>query len=103
MTARRVQFRIQTQKKVKRFWAAICAFTPMILLWVSQTVDSTKILYQIQTLEEEIKSERNRSVELKLLYDRMTSLEFVEWTAKNKLGFVVPKADELVILTVSGP
>ena len=100
MTARRLQFRIQTRDKVKRFWAGIFAFTPIILLWVNQTVSSTKILYQIQKLEEEVKREHNRSIELKILRDRMTSLEFVEWTAKNKLGFVVPKAEEIVMISV---
>ena len=102
MSSRQLQFRIQTQKKVKRFWVGILAFTPIILFWVNQTVNSTKILYQIQKTEEELKREEHRSVELKLLKDRMVSLESVEWIARNKLGFVVPKREDIIVLTVSG-
>ena len=100
MTSRQLKFRIQTQKKVKRFWAGIVVFVPVVLLWVNQTVSSTKILYQIQKLEEEINHEHGRAVELGMAKDRMTSLESVEWTAKNNLGFVAAHQDDIVVITV---
>ncbi len=101
MMSRKLKFRHETQKSVKRFWTGILVLVPVILLWVNQTVNSTKILYQIQKIDEEMKHEQDRKIALEMLKDRMTSLEFVEWTAKNKLGFVEPKREDIVVLAVS--
>ena len=98
MTSRELKFRLQAQKKHKRFWTGILILTPLVLFWVNQTVSSTKILYQIQQLSDEIESEENRKVSLKMLRDRLTSLEFVEWTARNKLGFSDPKRENIVLM-----
>ena len=101
MTSRQLKFRRQTQKKVRRFWTGILVLTPAVLLWVNQTVSSTKILYQIQKLDDELKREQDRRITLEMLRDRMTSLEFVEWTARNKLGFVDPRSQDIVVIPVS--
>ncbi len=98
MTSRKLKFRQENRKTVRRFWTGIMVFIPLILLWVNQTVNSTKILYQIQKVEEELKHEHDKKIALEMLKDRMTSLEFVEWTARNKLGFVEPKAADIVVL-----
>ena len=101
MTSRKLRFRVESQKSVRRFWTIILIFIPIILLWVNQTVNSTKILYQIQKIEELSKHEQDRQIALKMLKDKLTSLDFVEWTAKHKLGFIEPKREDVVVLTVS--
>lgn len=98
MTSRELKFRLQAQKKLKRFWTGILVLIPLVLFWVNQTVSSTKILYQIQKLSDEIAREEDRKVSLEMLRDRLTSLEFVEWTARNKLGFADPKRENIIIL-----
>ena len=98
MTSRELKFRLQAQKKLKRFWTGILVLIPLVLFWVNQTVSSTKTLYQIQKISDEIEREENHKVALEMLRDRMTSLEFVEWTARNKLGLEDPKRENTVLL-----
>jgi cell division protein FtsB len=93
-----IKRRLEARKNLKRFWMGILILIPLVLFWVNQTVSSTKILYQIQKLSDEIKQEENRKVALEMLCDRLTSLEFVEETARNKLGFVDPKRENIILL-----
>ena len=76
-------------------------FIPIALAWVNQTVSSTKILYKIQKIEEELKHEQDRKISLEMLKDKMTSLEFVEWTARNKLNFTDPSRQDIVVISLS--
>ena len=98
MTSRELKFRLMAQKKLQRFWTGILVLIPLVLFLVNQTVSSTKILYQIQSISDEIEREEDRRVSLEMLRDRLTSLEFVEWTARNKLGFADPKRENIVLL-----
>ncbi|OGR84302.1 MAG: hypothetical protein A2901_03060 [Elusimicrobia bacterium RIFCSPLOWO2_01_FULL_54_10] len=98
MTSRQLQFRLKAQKKVRRFWMGILALIPLVLFWVNQTVSSTKVLYQIQKLNEDLKVEQDRKISLEMLRDRLTSLEFVEWTARNKLGFTDPRRQDIILI-----
>ena len=98
MTSRELRFRHSAKKKLRRFWTGILILIPLVLLWVNQTVSSTKILYQIQKVNEEIKEEQDRKMTLEMLKDRLTSLEFVEWTARNKLGFTDPSREKIILV-----
>lgn len=86
------------QKRMKRFFSGIFCFVLFLLLWVSQSVRSTQLSYEIQKLEEQIKEEQNMQVELKLKRDRYFSLEYVETLAKKKYGLILPPQENIVIL-----
>ena len=86
--------------KVKRLWLAFGLLIPFLLMWVGQTVRSTQLSYQIQTLEDEFKKERARQIELQMLRDRLISLDSIEKTARNKLGLIVPSKENIVLVTL---
>lgn len=88
------------KEKVKRVWLSIVFLVTGLLLWVSQTVRSTQLSYRIQAVELDLDQEKKRQIELNLERDELISLSRVEEIAKTKLGLIVPKDEDIVILTV---
>ena len=78
----------------------IVGLLAFLLWWVSQTVRSTEISYQIQDFEERIREEKKRRSELEIQKNGVLSLAMVENIARQKLGLVVPKESDLVIVEV---
>lgn len=56
--------------------------------------------YQIQEIENEIKKEENKRIELEIQRDQYLSLDFVESVAKKKLGLIVPKEENIVVMAL---
>ena len=88
--------------KIKRFWLGFVILVPFLLLWVGQTVRSTQVSYQIQKLQDEIKKESHRQIELEMQRDQFVSLESIENAAKKKLGLIVPAKENIVLITLTG-
>lgn len=86
---------------IKRFWLGFIALTVMLLLWVSQTVRSTQLSYQIQSVEQEFKKEQRKRVELELQRDRVLSLESIETIARKKYGLVNPEKENVILLALA--
>jgi hypothetical protein len=88
--------------RIKRLWLGFLLLVPFLLLWVHQSVRSTQVSYQILKIEEEIRAERNRQIELEIARDRIVSLEAIENAARTKLGLVVPRKENIVLITLPG-
>lgn len=86
-----------------RLWLGVSALVFFLLLWVSQSVRSTQLSYQIQKVEEEIKKELKRQAELKWHADRILSLETLEAAARKKFNLAPPKEENVVIMTLADP
>lgn len=92
--------RAATQKKFRSFWSALSVMVFFLLLWVSQSVRSTQMSYQILKMEKQIAKEQSKRTELEISRDRMISLDAVEKTALDQLGLVVPKKDNIIVMTL---
>ncbi len=81
----------------------ILVFVSFLLFWVHQSVRSTQISYRIQKLDSEIKRERSRETEFLMKIDQWVSLESVESIAKEKLGLIVPREKDIILISVRDP
>lgn len=70
----------------------------VLLVWVSQTVRSTKISYQIQKLEDEIRKEERIKAELEVRKNKRLSLNAVEEYAGKNLGLINPQEKDVIII-----
>jgi hypothetical protein len=91
-----------TAAKMKRLWLGFLLLIPFLLLCVHQGVRSTQVSYQILKIEDEIKKERDRQIELEMVRDRLVSLEEIENVARIKLGLVAPRKENIVLITLPG-
>ena len=90
------------KRRIRNFWLGSFALTAILLLWVSQSVRSTQVSYQIQKVEEDIKKEQKKYLELEIAKDRYLSLDSLENTASKKLGLVVPGEENIIIVKIPG-
>lgn len=67
--------------------------------WVNQTIRSTKLSYEIQKLEEDLKKEERKFTQLKMIRDQFFSLESIEKKAKE-LGFELSKEDNITFISI---
>ena len=89
------------KQKIKRLWTALIGTVLFLLFWVSQTVRSTQLSYQIRQIESEIKKEQIKEVELMMKKDEVLSLEKIESAAKEKLGLIVPGEENIVVISLA--
>ena len=89
------------KKNIRQYWFGIFCIILFLLFWVSQSVRSTQISYEIQTLEDKIKEEKNKQVELKIERDRYLSLDYVETIARKKCGLIPPLKENIVLMNLS--
>lgn len=69
------------------------------MFWVNQTIRSTKLSYNIQKLEEDLKKEERKENQLKMNHDQYFSLESIEKKAKE-LGYEVTKEENIKLISV---
>lgn len=76
---------------------AALAVLLVLLLWVKQSLKSTELSYQIQTVQKEIEKEQNKKNELQEKLNKNLSLDTVEFNAKQ-MGWIVPKSSAVVVV-----
>ena len=76
---------------------AALAVLLVLLLWVKQSLKSTELSYQIQTMQKEIEKEQNKKNELQEKLNKNLSLDTVEFNAKQ-MGWIVPKSSAVVVV-----
>ena len=76
---------------------AALAVLLVLLFWVKQSLKSTELSYQIQTVQKEIEKEQNKKNELQEKLNKNLSLDTVEFNAKQ-MGWIVPKSSAVVVV-----
>ena len=71
-----------------------------LLLWVSQTIRSTQVSYQIKKIEEEIKAEERKQSELEIERNRALSLDSIESSARKDLGMENAQEKDIIFIPV---
>ncbi|OGR79257.1 MAG: hypothetical protein A3I11_08220 [Elusimicrobia bacterium RIFCSPLOWO2_02_FULL_39_32] len=74
--------------------------TCLLLMWVGFSIQSTQLSYSINKIEDEIKKEERRLVELEMIKNKLVSLDSLEMLAKEKLGFIFTKEENIIYLPV---
>ena len=69
-------------------------------MWVGFSIQSTQLSYSINKIEDEIKKEERRLVELEMIKNKLVSLDSLEMLAKEKLGFIFTKEENIIYLPV---
>ncbi len=87
-------------KSILKLWAGLAGIFIFLLLWVSQTVRSTWFSYDIQKIKNEIAKNELVTVNLLMQRDQLLSLEAIERAAKQELGLIVPKEENIIIINV---
>lgn len=85
---------------MKRLWLGFLIGTCLLLLWVGLSIQSTQLSYAINKIEGEIKKEERQLVELEMTKNKLISLDVVEKIAKEKLGFIFTKEENIIYLPV---
>lgn len=85
---------------MKRLWLGFLIGTCLLLLWVGLSIQSTQLSYAINKIEDEIKKEDRQLVELEMTKNKLISLDVVEKIAKEKLGFIFTKEENIIYLPV---
>lgn len=88
------------KKRIQKFWLGTLGTILFLFLLVSQSVRSILLSYQIQKLENQIRSEYEKKAELEQQRNRLIDLRHVEEIARKELGFV-PSQDRNVIVIVN--
>lgn len=71
----------------------------ILLIWVSQTVRSTQISYQIQKIEEEIGKEEAKKADLEARKNQYLTLNSVDEYARKKIGLISPQEKDIVVIS----
>lgn len=93
--------RTRREFPIRKVWLSAGGVFLFLMVWVGQSVHSTKLSYQIQKVEEEIRKEQRTQTELELQRDRALSLESLEVAAQRKLGLVIPAEKNVVIVALA--
>ncbi|MBI2119674.1 MAG: hypothetical protein HYT97_08615 [Elusimicrobia bacterium] len=83
---------------MKRLWLGFFIGTCLLLLWVGFSIQSTQLSYSINKIENEIKKEERELVEQEMIKNKLTSLDMLEIVAKEKLGFIFTKEENVIYL-----
>ncbi|MBI2915841.1 MAG: hypothetical protein HYY07_03180 [Elusimicrobia bacterium] len=86
---------------MKKLWTGVLILTLFLLGWVSQKIRSIQTSYDIQNLENELKKEQRRYSDLEMERNAILSLDSLEKAAKETMGLVPIKEENIVPVLVA--